>query len=235
MTQAPVYQPPMGDPKAAAKAAKAYAKATRPWYKKKRFLLPLALVVIVAIAMSSGGGADDGGPKLVDDSGNADTNAGTNAGNDKAAAKDDAAKPGEEGNPVKVGQTVELEGTRYTVDSVEKKSRVGDQYFGEDASGIYVVVGLTIENTKDESKVFSESAAKLAATDGTSYSTDTDATIMSAGDGQDPLFLTEMHPDLPVSGTLIFDVPPTKTQGALLEVSDLFGGGEAYIALGLKK
>lgn len=38
--------PPPGEAhrnaKAEAKAAKAYAKATRPWYKKKRFILPWA-------------------------------------------------------------------------------------------------------------------------------------------------------------------------------------------------
>jgi hypothetical protein len=44
--------------KAQAKADKAYAKASRPWYKKKRFIIPIALVVI-AIAASAGGGADD--------------------------------------------------------------------------------------------------------------------------------------------------------------------------------
>lgn len=49
------------DPKANAKAAKAYAKASRPWYKKKRLMLPVALVVVIFIAIASngGGGSDD--------------------------------------------------------------------------------------------------------------------------------------------------------------------------------
>lgn len=72
------------------------------------------------------------------------------------------------------------------------------------------------------------------AKDKTSYGTDSDATFAGMGEGEEPLWLTEMHPDLPVTGRLIFDVPPTKTNGGLLEVSDLFGGGEAYVALGLK-
>lgn len=45
--------------KADAKAAKARAKAMRPWFKKKRFLLPLALVVVVVAAMSMSGGGDE--------------------------------------------------------------------------------------------------------------------------------------------------------------------------------
>ena len=53
------------DPKAHAKAAKAYAKAQRPWYKKKRFMIPLVLVVVVIVikaAAGGGGGGDEQQP-----------------------------------------------------------------------------------------------------------------------------------------------------------------------------
>jgi hypothetical protein len=58
ITEPPSQQQPSdnpSNPKAAAKAAKAYAKAMRPWYKKKRYLISLAaigLVVIVAVSSS---------------------------------------------------------------------------------------------------------------------------------------------------------------------------------------
>ena len=58
--QAPEWQSqPEQNPKAAAKAAKAYAKANRPAYKKKRFIIPAAIAAI-AIASSAGGGGSDG-------------------------------------------------------------------------------------------------------------------------------------------------------------------------------
>jgi hypothetical protein len=44
--------------KAQAKAEKAYRKAQRPWYKKKRFIVPLVLVavfIVIGIAGGSGG------------------------------------------------------------------------------------------------------------------------------------------------------------------------------------
>lgn len=44
------------DAKARAKGEKAYRKAQRPWYKKKRFILPLALVVLIALFSALGGG-----------------------------------------------------------------------------------------------------------------------------------------------------------------------------------
>jgi hypothetical protein len=58
-TPPPPARPDFGDdPKATAAAAKAYAKAQRPWYKKKRFMIPLVLVIIAVIATAAGGGDD---------------------------------------------------------------------------------------------------------------------------------------------------------------------------------
>ncbi|MCB0963966.1 MAG: DUF4352 domain-containing protein [Acidimicrobiales bacterium] len=77
--------PPAGysnDPKEAkaqAKAAKAHAKAVRPWYKKKRFILGgiLAVIIVIAIAAGGGGGDDEDGADSV-------------ASNDAAAAVEQA-------------------------------------------------------------------------------------------------------------------------------------------------
>ena len=50
---------PTGNPKADAKAAKAYAKATRQWFKKKRWWLAGAIIVIVGATSASGGGSGE--------------------------------------------------------------------------------------------------------------------------------------------------------------------------------
>jgi hypothetical protein len=47
------------DAKAEAKATKARAKAMRPWFKKKRIMIPLGFVVLAAIGAAAGGGSDD--------------------------------------------------------------------------------------------------------------------------------------------------------------------------------
>ena len=44
------------DAKAQAAADKAYRKASRPWFKKKRFILPLILVIIIIISSVSNSG-----------------------------------------------------------------------------------------------------------------------------------------------------------------------------------
>lgn len=219
-TPPPGWQPGQENPKAAAKAAKAYAKATRPWFKKKRFIIPIAFVAIMVIIQASSGGGSDGPEKVA-------------SGGDKTSSSD-SKKVGTKSNPIKIGETIKLEGTQYTVKSVKTAADVGSEFFKETADGKYVIIDLTIENKKNETKTFSDSAAKFVTTDGKSYSADTDATVALMGTDGQPLFLEEMQPDLPKTGKLVFDVPPGKIKGGLLEVSDLFGGGEAYITLGLK-
>jgi hypothetical protein len=66
--QAPPTPPPPNwqggdDPRASAKAQKAYAKAQRPWYKKKRFIIPLVILAIIVIASAAGAGGDKGSQK----------------------------------------------------------------------------------------------------------------------------------------------------------------------------
>ena len=63
-TEPPQVEPPSEgprNPKAEAKAAKAYAKAVRPWYKKKRWWAagPLLIIIIAAV---SGGGSNNSKP-----------------------------------------------------------------------------------------------------------------------------------------------------------------------------
>lgn len=211
----PGAQPGHENPRA---AAKAYAKASRPWFKKKRYILLIIVVVIIAIALSTSGGEGDE-PEVV--------------GGSPTSQDDGADKAGTKSNPIAVGDTVKLQGTQYTVKGVKTAATVGSEYFQETAGGVYVIVELTIENTKDETKTFSDSAARFIGGNGKSYSTDTDGTIAAIGDDGEPLFLEDMQPDVPKTGILVFDVPEGSTSGSLLEVSDLFGRGSAYIELGL--
>jgi hypothetical protein len=223
-------QPPVPtdarDAKARAKADKAYAKASRPWYKKKRFIVPGALLVlIVIIAATSGGGGGDNGTVVSDSTSTSGDKAATD---DEGSADEGSASKGSADNPYKVGQTVALEGTEYTVTGARTQKKVGG-IFGEKAAGVFVVVDLTIENKKNETKTFMDEAATFIAADETEYS-GSDAAIYL----DNSLWLTDMQPDLPIDGQLLFDVPPTKVAGGLVRVEDLFGGGEAYIDLGLK-
>jgi hypothetical protein len=57
----PVEQEPHRDykhAKAEAKAAKAYAKAQRPWYRKKRYIVSIAAILLIVVSVAASGGTD---------------------------------------------------------------------------------------------------------------------------------------------------------------------------------
>jgi hypothetical protein len=83
--------------KADAKAAKARAKAMRPWFKKKRFLLPLALLVIIGLSVAASSGGSDEDPPVAaggedtggEDTGGEDTGVRSSSGNEENPPADD--------------------------------------------------------------------------------------------------------------------------------------------------
>ena len=71
MTSPPPGFDPNINPKAAAKAAKAYAKANRPWFKKPGIIALIAVAVLIVIIIASKGGSDSGSTNAADGSGSA--------------------------------------------------------------------------------------------------------------------------------------------------------------------
>jgi hypothetical protein len=79
------------NPRADAKAAKAYAKASRPWYKKKRWIAGIALlIIIIAAAAGSGGGGGDDDKSSNDTSSSSDKSADTKKDDGNSGKKSDA-------------------------------------------------------------------------------------------------------------------------------------------------
>ncbi len=215
--------PPAEQPhnfRAEAAARKAYAKANRPWYKKKRWIGAIIIVIIIVLRAWAAEVAATTRRRS------------TRPATPSTPRKDD--KVGTKSNPVAIGETIELQGTRYTVKSAKTAPTVGGEFLEEKAGGVYVIVELTIENTKDETKTFLDEAAKLIGGNGKKYSTDSDGTFAAIGDDGETLIFEDMQPDVPKTGVLVYDVPKAAVAGGLLQVSDLFGRGEAYINLALK-
>lgn len=93
--------PPTHDPrdaKARAKADRAYKKASRPWYKKKRYLLPLAVVVLIAAFSSSGDSGTDSETPSAEDT---NASASATAPGESSAAEEpaEAEQPAEKKTP----------------------------------------------------------------------------------------------------------------------------------------
>ena len=124
--------------KAQAKAAKAYAKAQRPWYKKKRYILAIGVVLLIAIIVTASSGG--GGSTTPSGSDDADTGAAPTA--QATESKTEA--------PATTGATAKLpiQNGDWRLDSIRvKDDGLGD--FGGTARVTY-----TGENPEGGSNIF---------------------------------------------------------------------------------
>jgi hypothetical protein len=226
------FQPDAGAPSykdanAQAKAAKAYAKAQRPWYKKKRYVVPLGFVVLgVAVSAGSNGGGSQSAssPSAITQSAKS-SGANSSTANNGSATSSDAETTG------KVGEAVTNAGTTYEVTHVVNTDTIGDpDLLGARADGTFVVVSLKLTNNKNETKTFLDSSAHIQTTDGNSYQPSSKAEIAF---GDDSLMLKDIQPDLTTRGKIAFELPPSKVSGSTLVIQDLFGRGDVKVDLGL--
>lgn len=176
------------DAKSQAKAEKAYRKATRPWFKKKRFILPLALVLLVAIFAATSGG---------DDAGTASSTSQSGANNGAQAAKD----------PV-VGDKVRDGKFEFVVTKVERPGKTLPTAFGteEKAQGEFIIVRVDVTNIGNEAQTLDTTGQVLFNDKGQEFKPS--SAIFSIKDS-DKFFLEQINPGNKVTGApLLFDVAP---------------------------
>lgn len=139
--------------RADAAAERARAKAVRPWYKKKRFIIPLALFVLIGIGVAAGGGDDaadtagDAASDLV--GGGGDQEKGNTLFPGRPDTKDDDIERN-------IGQGAELSGYTATVTKAGFQGEI-DQFF----TGGYLVTEVTIANRDDEAQPYNTFEWKL--------------------------------------------------------------------------
>ena len=188
----PAYGSSPREAKAQASAEKAYRKAQRPWYKKKRFIGPLAIVLlIVIISVSTSGGA------------------GTSPAPGGSAAQDQNAPPAFPGATsddvvVQAGEAVDASGVSVTTSALEE----GDSTLGET---LCTTVGYT--NGGDSAARFSLIDWKLQ---------DPNGTILNTGllGSDNPLSTGEIAPGGNASGDVCFDAPQGNPSGQYVVVLD---------------
>lgn len=112
------------DGKAQAAAEKAYRKASRPWFKKKRFILPLVLLVIVIITSISNGGKKDSSAVV---SPSTDASAAAPAAAQAPAAPAQAAAPAKAAAP----DVVKVEAAKLLADFESNEAAADLKYKGK--------------------------------------------------------------------------------------------------------
>lgn len=177
----------MADPrttKADRKAEQAREKAMRPWYKKKRFVIPLGLVVLIVIAAAvSGGGGDDEPADSAAPAGDT-TQQGEEQPEEEAEEEEPATLfPGRpdaqpEDQERNIGEEVEISGYTAVVNTAEFLPTISEF---EDAG--YVKINVTITNSDDSAQPYNLFDWRLQSPGGTVQDpTITSAPTLKAGD-----------------------------------------------------
>ncbi|MBO1515294.1 DUF4352 domain-containing protein [Metabacillus bambusae] len=181
----------------------------KPFYRRWWFW---AIAVILVIAIATGGGEDD--TDLANDAGDAappETEEGTDAAEGE---KQEETKTYKIGDAVKVGDVV------FTVHGKSTANNVGGE-FGQNASGTYLILDVTVKNEGKEAIMTDSSFFKLLQGD-TEYNADDSATLYAneAGKG---FFLEEINPNLENRGKVVFDVADAKAAYQLQVQSGFWG------------
>lgn len=134
----------------------------------------------------------------------------------EADAEASGALPGV-GDPARDGKF------EFVVTDVERGvERIGDEYFGEEAQGQFVLVHLTVENIGDRAQYFDGGNVSAFDEQGREFATDGAAAIYLDDSNS---FLNEINPGNVVEGVVVFDVP-TDLELVRLELHDsAFSGG----------
>lgn len=193
------------------KAEKARAKAMRPWFKKKRFIIPLVLVVIfISAAIASAGGND---AKKVGTAGDVPRS----EGSPTTAAS--AATTAPANSTFKVGDVVRKGTLEATVLSSAPFTST-NQFVKPAAGNKFVAVELQVKNTGTKSAALS-SLLQFKLRDSSNAQYDVAFTI-----GKDPKFPEgELSAGTTNRGFVTFEVPQAATGLQFVFDANVFGGG----------
>jgi hypothetical protein len=186
---------------AEAKAAKAKAKALRPWFKKKRIIVPLALVVLIGLSTAMNGGK---------------------SGTSGSDASDSGSSSEEVETMAKIGDTVTDGDWSFVVSSLKCGiNHVGSSMLGADAQGQFCVVSVSATNNGTSADYFSGSDHKIYDANGSEYEADSSNWIYL----EDNMLLDKVNPGNTSKGQILFDVPKTADLDYILMSSSILSSG----------
>ena len=212
------------------KAARRAEKAARPWFKKKRFIIPLALLVLVILVRLLGG--DDTAETVDTAADSTPTAAATEAAEPVEAASQEAAPQTAEAT-ADAPQGSEIAGLNtpvrdgkfeFTVTGVERLgSTVGEGMLAEEAQGEFIIVRVDVTNVGDEAQMLSSNGQVLYNDKGQKF--EPSSAIFSVPDS-DKFFLENINPGNTVTGApLLFDVAPGTMLDRIELHDSMFSGG----------
>jgi hypothetical protein len=199
---------------ALAAANRAYHKAQRPWFKKKRFSLPLAVLLVFLIIMISTGGNNPGIFDFTTSTLESQVESAANVAPASAT----------------IGQSVRDVKFAFIVTSVQPPEKLLTNRLGisETAQGEFVIVRVNVTNIGYEARTLTATDQFLISAKGQRFAT---SAAISSLKGSDQLFVEKINPGQTVyDAPLLFDVPAGTTM-ASIELHDSASSGGARVKL----
>ena len=198
----------------------------RPWFKKKRFIIPAGLVAFVILGSALSGGGDDPSTSTAletPESTTSTTAPAASATSAAAPATPAPSAPEPADNTPKFGSKVRDGKLEFVVTGMKCGiDAVGQAGFDTKAQGEFCRVSMKITNIGDEAQsMFADNQLAFDAKD-RKFSADTEASIY---DDQSQILFEEINPGNTVEGRVYFDVPKG-TELVRMELHDsMFSGG----------
>ena len=189
---------------------KSEPKPKKPWYKKKRIIIP-GIFILIGIGASGTGGSST---KSTSDA--------------PSATQAEPTKSAQPESKATIGTQVRDGKFAFEISSVKcGVSKVGSGTFSAKAQGQYCVVTMGVGNIGKEPQTFFGSNQKAFDTLGREFSNDTGADLY---DTDSQTWLTEINPGNSLNGKVYFDVPKD-AQLDYIELHDsaFSGGVKVYI------
>jgi hypothetical protein len=211
----------------------AAAKAPRPWFKKKRVLIPGGLLALVMMGSALSGEDTETAPASAQGRPTASTSAEVSAASPTAAAPAKAAQqpaatkaaPKPAAKPAsQVGKPVRDGKFEFTVRKVTCGiAVVGEsEFLQEKAQGQFCAVQLTVENIGDEPQSMFADNQYAFDSKNRKFSANSMASIV---DGSSQVLWEEINPGNAVKGKVYFDVPKGAKLTSLELHDSAFSGG----------
>ncbi len=106
-----------------------------------------------------------------------------------------------------IGKEIEIGHFVYTINGFKYAKTVGNDFVGETADGIFLLVDISVTNISNETRTLDGSLFSVTDKDGIKFEHSNSGLTALEMSGKKTLFLKECHPKIKTRGTLIFEVP----------------------------
>ena len=212
-TQSLVPEPVQAIVPATAQTADQTAEPSRTWFKKKRFILPSAVLLVFLLIMLSTGGND---PRIFDFTSSPLQSRAEGPANTPATAT--------------VGQSVRDGQLSFVVTSMQPPAKFFTDRLGtpQTAQGEFIIVRLSVTNIGYEPRTVTATDQFLISNRGQRFAT---SAANSSLQGSEKIFLQKINPGNTVYGVpLLFDVAAGSTI-ATIELHDTFSSAGVKVKL----